>query len=305
MHQKYIFSNLIGTFVFNEHFKMADRVMFRNIDDYDKREKHEKQLAKKYKNIKKPEGNELFRILESFKKKEFFNDFYRKNLLLTRKKIKESVTDDLLAIQAINNISEMDKLINVLSKRLREWYELHNPELSKRIHDNQKFSEQILKEKKKKESMGAEFSKENIDPILNLSREIINLHKFKDSQLKYLENIMEKICPNMITITGVSIGAKLLEHAGSLKRLAEMPASTIQLLGAEKALFRHIKNKKNLPPKHGLLHEHPFISQSKKKEHGKIARALADKIAIAVRVDYFKGEFIGDKLRKQLEKKIK
>ena len=109
----------------------------------------------------------------------------------------------------------------------------------------------------------------------------------------------------MTAITGVSIGAKLLEHAGSLKRLAEMPASTIQLLGAEKALFRHIKNKKNLCPKYGLLHEHPFITQSKKKSHGKIARALADKIAIAVKVDYFKGKFIGDKLRKELEKKIK
>jgi len=284
---------------------MADRVMFRNIDDYDKREKHEQQLVKKYKNIKKPEGNELFRILESFKKKEFFNDFYKKNLLLTRKKIKESVSDDLLAIQTINNISEMDKLINVLSKRLREWYEFYNPELSKRIHDNQKFSDVILKEKKKKESMGAEFSKENIDPILNLSKEIKNLYRLKDSQLKYLENLMKKICPNMTAITGVSIGAKLLGHAGSLKRLAEMPASTIQLLGAEKALFRHIKNKKNLCPKYGLLHEHPFITQSKKKSHGKIARALADKIAIAVKVDYFKGKFIGDKLRKELEKKIK
>jgi len=305
MHQKYIFSNLIGTFVFNEHFNMADRVLFRNIEDYNNREKHEKQLSSKYKNIKKPEGAELSRILENFKKKEYFDDFYRRNLLLTRKNIKESVTDDLLAIQAISNIAELDKLVNALSKRLREWYEFYNPELSKRVHDNKKFSELVLKEKKKKESIGAEFTKENIEPILNLSKGISSLYKLEDAQLGYLENLMKKICPNMTAITGVSIGAKLLGHAGSLKRLAEMPASTIQLLGAEKALFRHIKNKKNLPPKYGVLHEHPFISQAKKEAHGKIARALADKISIAVKVDYFKGKFIGDKLKKELEKKLK
>lgn len=275
------------------------------MDDYSNKEKFEAPLMHKYKNLKQPEGKELSRILEFFKNKGFFDDFYKKNMLLTKKGIKGSVSDDLLIIQTINNIDESDKIINTLVKRLREWYEFYNPELSKKTHDNKNFSESVIDEKKQKDSFGADLSKENLEPILNLSKEINSLYNFKDIQSKYLENLMKRLCPNMIAITGIPIGAKLLEHAGSLKKLAEMPASTIQLLGAERALFRHIKNKKNLPPKYGVLHEHPLISQAKKKEHGKIARALADKISIAIKVDYFKGKFIGDKLKKELEKKIK
>ena len=305
MHHKYIFSNLIGTFVFNEHFKPINRILFKNIGDYGDKGKFETQLIAKYKNLKQPEGKELGRILEFFKNRDFFDEFYNKNLLLTKKRIKEAVTDDLLIIQTINNISELDKIINTLTKRLREWYEFYNPELSKRIYDNKKFSEIVLMEKKQKESFGADLLRENLEPILNLSKEIGSLYNLKDAQSKYLDGLMKKLCPNLIAIAGVSLGAKLLEHAGSLKKLMEMPASTVQLLGAEKALFRHIKNKKNLPPKYGILHEHPLISQAKKREHGKIARALADKISIAVKIDYFKGKFIGDKLKKEIEGKIK
>ena len=305
MHHKYIFSNLIGTFVFNEHFKPINRILFKNIGDYGDKGKFETQLIAKYKNLKQPEGKELGRILEFFKNRDFFDEFYNKNLLLTKKRIKEAVTDDLLIIQTINNVIELDKIINTLTKRLREWYEFYNPELSKRIYDNKKFSEIVLMEKKQKESFGADLLRENLEPILNLSKEIGSLYNLKDAQSKYLDGLMKKLCPNLIAIAGVSLGAKLLEHAGSLKKLMEMPASTVQLLGAEKALFRHIKNKKNLPPKYGILHEHPLISQAKKREHGKIARALADKISIAVKIDYFKGKFIGDKLKKEIEGKIK
>jgi len=305
MHKKYIFSNVIGTFIFNEHFKQINKILFKNIEDFQNKEKFEASLKDKYKNLSYPEGYELKKILEFFKNENLFDNFYKKNLFLTKKAIKESVSDDLLVVQTINNITELDRIINTLTKRLREWYEFYNPELSKKINDNKKFSELVLKEKKQKDSIGSELSKENLNPLVELSKEINSLYKFKDSQLKYLENLMRKICPNMVAITGVSIGAKLLEHAGSLKKLTEMPASTIQLLGAEKALFRHIKNKKNLPPKYGILHEHPLISKAKKKVHGKIARTLADKISIAIKVDYFKGEFIGDKLRKEIEKRVK
>ena len=116
---------------------------------------------------------------------------------------------------------------------------------------------------------------------------------------------MKKHCPNMLEVAGVLISAKLLEHAGSLRRLMMMPASTIQILGAEKALFRHLKTgKKAKPPKYGILSQHPLIGKVKKEEYGKVARTLADKISIAVKVDYFKGKFIGDKLKEELEKKF-
>jgi nucleolar protein 56 len=108
----------------------------------------------------------------------------------------------------------------------------------------------------------------------------------------------------LLRIAGATIGAKLIEHTGSLKRLALLPSSTVQILGAEKALFRHIKTGAR-PPKYGLIHDHQFILQSKKADQGKKARALADKISLAIRTDFFKGKFIADKLEKQLKEKFK
>ncbi|HME87204.1 MAG TPA: hypothetical protein VKE88_02230, partial [Candidatus Nanoarchaeia archaeon] len=119
----------------------------------------------------------------------------------------------------------------------------------------------------------------------------------------YLESLMDRVCPNVKIVAGLTIGAKLISLAGSLVRLSRFPASTIQLLGAEKALFRHLKNRKNLPPKFGILHEHMFVSKVPGKNKGKMARTLADKIAIASKVDYFKGEPIGKELLQQVEKK--
>jgi nucleolar protein 56 len=83
------------------------------------------------------------------------------------------------------------------------------------------------------------------------------------------------------------------------------PASTIQLLGAEKALFRHLKNKKYQSPKFGVLHDHPLVLKAKRNERGRIARILADKICIAAKVDYFKGKYVGDKLLADLERRLK
>jgi nucleolar protein 56 len=279
--------------------------MFRNSEDYNNKDKFEKEFLKKYKDLKKPEGEELKRILAFFKKKEYFKEFYSKNLIITKKLVKESVKDDLLIIQAINNIADIDKVINTLAKRLRDWYELYNPEFSHSIEKHEKFVELMLnkKDSKVKDTMGADFSKENLKPIIDLAKRINDLFELRKEQEKYLEKVMKKLCPNMLEITGVTIGAKLLAQAGSLKKLMEFPASTIQLLGAEKALFRHLKTKAR-SPKYGFLHEHPLIMQNKKPLHGKIARSLADKISIAVKVDYFKGKPIGDKLRKELEKKF-
>jgi nucleolar protein 56 len=115
---------------------------------------------------------------------------------------------------------------------------------------------------------------------------------------------MDKFCPNIKAVCDVMVAASLIEHAGSLKRLSILPSSTIQILGAEKALFRHMKTGAK-PPKHGIIVNHSLIAKSPDKMHGKIARAVADKISIAAKVDYFQGKFIGDKLRKELDEKFK
>ena len=224
----------------------------------------------------------------------------KKNLELTKKDMKKATGKDHLTVQAISSIEELDKVINMLVKRLREWYELYNPEFSRSVYDNEKFAELVAsgKTERAKDTMGVDFGEGEIEPMIKLAKEIESLYGLRASDEKYLESVMKEICPNMLALTGPLIGGKLLQHAGSLERLMKMPASTIQLLGAEKALFRHIRTGAR-PPKQGLLIQHPFVAEAKSK--GKAARLLADKISMAVKIDYFKGVFIGDELKKYLE----
>jgi len=221
------------------------------------------------------------------------------------------VTTDLLIIQAIRTIEDIDRVTNILARRLRDWYEYHNPEFSKRLEDDRKLAELILTKERKElqeeiglddsKTMGADLSKTDMDTIKLLAKTIQDLYENKEKNHKYIEDLMQKVCKNMLSITGPLIGAKLIDHAGSIKRLTILPASTIQLLGAEKALFRHIKTGARCP-KYGVLINHPIVIKQKAK--GKAARVLADKISIAIKVDYFKGEYIGDKLIKYLEEKF-
>lgn len=235
-----------------------------------------------------------------------FEEYYTRNLEETKKKLRESVNFDDLIVQAINNIDEINRVANMLSKRIREWYELYNPEFSRKFEIHEEFVSKIVsgKDTKEKNSMGAELGKEDMEPVLELAKEIDGLFALKKKQEDYLEKIMKKNCPNLTAVAGALIGARLISIAGDLKRLVEFPSSTVQLLGAEKALFRHMKTGARAP-KHGIIHEHPLIMKVKREVKGKAARALADKIALAAKVDYFKGEFIGDKLRKEVEERFK
>ena len=241
-----------------------------------------------------------------------FKALREKNLIITKKKLQQSLKKDQMIVQAINNIHDLERVTNTLSKRLRDWYEFYFPEISKRITDHERFAEVILKKDKKelmkelhlKESIGSEMSETDLKPVKALAREIVSIFKLRKSQVDYIESVMKEYCPNILALTGALIGGKLLEHIGSLEKFSECPSSRIQLVGAEKALFRHMKSGARCP-KHGLIHEHPMILQAKAKDRGKVARVLADKISIAAKIDYFKGEFIGDKLRKELEKRFK
>ncbi|MBR9691977.1 NOP58 family protein [Candidatus Woesearchaeota archaeon] len=235
-----------------------------------------------------------------------FEKYYNQNLEETKKKLREAVKFDDFIVQAINNIDEINRIANTLVKRLREWYEFYNPEFSRSIFDHEKFVEAIISGEVKKEtdSMGAELSKEDMAAVLNLAEEIDSLYKLKEKQEEYLEKLMQKNCPNIAAVAGYLIGARLIAIAGDLKRLVRFPASTVQLLGAEKALFRHMKTGARAP-KYGVIHEHPLVTGVGMKDKGKVARGLADKISIASKIDYFKGEFIGDELRKKLEERFK
>ncbi len=228
------------------------------------------------------------------------------SILLAKNAVRQSFRHDILVLQAINNIKELDKIINMLVKRIREWYGYYLPEFA--VENNEKYVELILtrdktsllKELHLKEeaSMGVQLHKQDLDEVKLIGQQVQKLFVLRKEHEAYLEKLMKQVAPNVQAVAGTTIGAQLIAIAGSLERLSRFPASTVQILGAEKALFRHMKTGAK-PPKYGVLHEHLLVSQSNHK--GKAARRLADKLSIAAKVDYFKGRFIGDKLRKELE----
>ncbi|MBW3001692.1 hypothetical protein KY338_00860 [Candidatus Woesearchaeota archaeon] len=233
-----------------------------------------------------------------------FKKIREESIKLARENVKKSFSRDLLSIQAVNSIEELNTASNMLVNRLREWYGFYNPEFVKEVHSNEEFVSKIVSAKKQKDSMGAGLEKQDLKIILDFAKQIASLHKLKDELTAYLDDIMKEVCPNLNAVAGSFIGAKLLAFAGSLKNLSEMTSSTVQLLGAEKALFRHLHGQ-GKSPKHGILVNHELVMNAQFKEKGKVARALADKIAIASKVDYFKGDFVGDKLIAELEKRFK
>lgn len=247
---------------------------------------------------------------EALRSKGFFPAMRRNEIVLARKMVSQSVIQDLFIVQAAKSLGELEHILNQLVRRLRDWYAYHLPEFSEGLRNNEKFAELVVAKDKKtllaeiklsaERSMGVDLGKEDLAAVLLLAKEINALYAFKKKQELYLEQLMQKTCPNITTVAGYAIAAKLIELAGSLKRLSEFPASTIQVLGAEKALFRHLRSGARCP-KHGILHEHRLVANAPPRRAGKAARILADKLAIAAKVDYFRGKFIGKKLRDDVE----
>lgn len=230
-----------------------------------------------------------------------FEEMRSRNLEETKKKLRESVNDEVMIIQFKESIDGLKKTVNILTTRFRELYACYNPEFEKELRDSEKFVELASKQKPKKDSIGGKLDKADVDEILKFCEHMQLQYKLIKELEKHLEELMKKLCPNTSDLAGISIGAELIILAGSLKRLSEMPASAIQLIGAEKALFRHIKDgAKN--PKHGILFMHPLVQKA--KDRGKAAKILADKISLAVKIDRFRGKYIGDKLRKNVEERI-
>lgn len=219
---------------------------------------------------------------------------------------------DLHISQSINALDELDKIINVIGARLREWYGLHFPELDYLIQNiftyaeivklsgnrnniNLNMLENLGIERKRADmilvavqrSKGGDILEENLSIIKKLGNEIIMQTELRKILAHQIEEMMEKIAPNIKELLTATVGARLLAKAGSLQKLSVMPASTIQIIGAEKALFRSLKTGAP-PPKHGILFQHPILHSAPKWQRGKMARAIASKVAIAARIDLFR-----------------
>lgn len=236
---------------------------------------------------------------------------------MSRHKLKFSADKvDSMIIQAIKLLDDLDKELNVYAMRTKEWYGWHFPEMAKILNDNvayarvvlavgmrTKISESDLSEILPEEveaaikaaaeiSMGTEITDEDLDNIKLLADQVIVYTEYRAQLSSYLESRMRAIAPNLTALVGYLVGARLIAHAGSLISLAKAPGSTIQILGAEKALFRALKTKHDTP-KYGLIYHSSLIGQATGRNKGKIARMLASKSALGLRVDAL-GEFDDD-----------
>jgi len=254
---------------------------------------------------------------------------HKVSMELTKMRVKKAVEKrDLVVVQTIQTIDDLDKMLNLFMSRIREWYGLHFPELDRLIDKHETYARLVANlgrknnftlEKLEKESlhkakvkrivkavqpsMGAELVEEDIDQIRVICKNTLSLYNMRRKLENYLDSIMEEVAPNIRVLAGSLLGARLIALAGGLNNLAKMPASTIQLLGAEKALFRSLKTGAR-PPKHGIIFQHTLIHEAKRWQRGKMARALAGKLAIAARTDTFSSKYVGDKLQTALEKRI-
>ena len=228
---------------------------------------------------------------------------------LSRHKLKFSPDKvDTMIVQAIALLDDLDKELNTYAMRVKEWYGWHFPEMGRIVNDNLAYARVILKMGMRTSainadlaeilpeeietavkaaaeiSMGTEITQEDLDNIQALAEQVVSFTEYRLQLSGYLSARMAAIAPNLTALVGDLVGARLIAHAGSLMNLAKSPASTIQILGAEKALFRALKTKHDTP-KYGLIYHASLVGQATGKNRGKIARVLAAKAAIGLRVD--------------------
>jgi len=254
----------------------------------------------------------------------------------SRSKVKFDVNRaDKHIIQSIAILDTLDKDINTFAMRVREWYSWHFPELVKIVPDNYLYAKLILliqrretltEESKSsleavlmdesraqavldaaRHSMGMDIKDVDLQNVHTFAERIIKLAEYRVSLQEYLRSKMELVAPNLQQLIGDQVAARLISHAGSLTSLAKYPASTVQILGAEKALFRALKTRGNTP-KYGLIFHSSFISRAGAKNKGRISRYLANKCSIAARIDSFSEvptALFGTKLKEQVEERLR
>ncbi|KAK4568962.1 hypothetical protein RGQ29_004394 [Quercus rubra] len=253
----------------------------------------------------------------------------------SRAKVKFNVNRvDNMVIQAIFLLDTLDKDVNSFSMRVREWYSWHFPELVKIVNDNYLYAKaaKYIEDKSKltedkipgltdilgdedkakeileaaKASMGQDLSPIDLINVQQFAQRVMDLSEYRRKLYDYLVTKMSDIAPNLASLIGEVVAARLISHAGSLTNLAKCPSSTLQILGAEKALFRALKTKGNTP-KYGLIFHSSFIGRASAKNKGRMARYLANKCSIASRIDCFAengSTVFGEKLREQVEERL-
>lgn len=329
----YVAKNFMGVFAFGEDGSLIDSMLFPA-----KPEEIARRMASRAPEeemlLKRLSGYEVDRSVgnrgEAFLKEQARNlalkmnwaagsaDYNRMlsevNIFLTKEKMKVTKGDRIL-MQAIGVLDEIDGTANVFSERLREWYGLYFPEAERHVSDNQKFAEVVAIGRREdmddkalasftKDTAGMEFSAEDIAQMQAFAKNILDLFHTRKEMEKYIGMMAKAVVPNTTSVAGPLLASRMLALAGGLERMAKMPSSTIQLLGAEKALFRHLRGG-GKAPKYGILFSHPYVQQAQKEKKGKVARLVAAKISIAARTDFFSKKDHGNDFAGKLERQVR
>ncbi|MDP3742256.1 MAG: hypothetical protein Q8R15_03010 [Candidatus Micrarchaeota archaeon] len=238
---------------------------------------------------------------------------------------KEFQRRDLSVMQAVRSIDDLDHAKNVLYNRVLEWFKLNFPEVDLA---NEEVLCKIVAVFGKKEnleyttladmagevkaaelielaekSFGAELTSEDSEALKELASGAYNLFATRNKIEKYVGSVAKTAFPNLSYLLDPLLAARLVTIAGGLERLAKMPGSTVQLLGAEKALFKYLRRPGSKPPKHGIIFQSPIVRNAKEGNRGKMARTLASKLALAARADFYSHNFIAEKLKQSIEKR--
>ena len=258
-------------------------------------------------------GGNLVREAPPFLKPEEFG--YSRDLLheamlaLARRRMRKAVGPDDYAAQAVAALDDLQETSNQLLERLREWYGLHYPELAKTVDDEEfmglvaEHGDRASMPTEAAASVGGALGPEDRQALMAFAALARDVARERRRLEAHLEAQVRVLAPNVAHLIGPVLGARLIALAGGLEPLARLPASTVQLLGAERALFRHLREGTR-PPKHGVIFQHAFIRRSPRWQRGSIARAIAGKITMAARADAYTHRFIADALKVDLEKAV-
>lgn len=321
MNHPFLITTWFGSFLWKDNEISKSELFPKNSEEIAKRLKlieegkilyEEKKIAESEKNFNVNESRLLkiggklsddkIDILSSSEKLGFSDDLLHKASIELAKMKLSIVKKDESIIQAVGAIDDLNKGINLLGERMTEWLILYFPN-----YDFKKRAEELIKIIADKNWDQLEQSQSILESdkriLENYAISLNNLYKTRENLENYVENCILEIAPNLSHLAGPIIGARLISYANGMKKLANSPSSTIQLLGAEKAFFRHLKENTKIP-KHGIIFQNPLIHRAPYWHRGKIARTFASKIAIAARTDFYSDNFIAKDLEKDFMKRI-
>ncbi len=317
----YLYKNVLGVFALADDDVVAFEPFPRDAEEIVRafsQENAQKRVLKRIKGYDIEELNsrppDLDTLLDEAgtTREEYYKLLKEVSFILARNDIRE-LRKDKMIIQAVASQDNLEEALNILSEMIREWYSLHFPELDSAVEDHREFVE-LIKTHGSREtfpkafegtsSIGANLGPEDIEILERFASQIARLYEFREELNAYMESAMEETAPNLCAFAGPAVGAKLMSQAKGLENLAKMPASRVQTLGAQKAMFKHIKHGA-APPKHGVIFQHPSIKTAKWWQRGKIARSFSGKAAIAAKADAFSGAYIADGLKKDFKRRLK